>query len=298
MDRIAECKAVKILVVGAIVLFLGLRVYRGWREVSHYQWDLRPELLAVSFVFTLAHWLAVALGWNMAVRSLGGDLDLRKGLRVYFLSNMARYIPGTVWYVAGRAYLGERERVSAAVISTSVVIEMALAIVSGALTSILALPLLLSEVGLGALYACVLVVALGLIALHPKVIKWLLDLLVRLLHRPNLVVSPPTYVAMLRLLLPYFLIWILGGAGFFTLLNSLYPLRLARLPIVAAIYAISYTVGFLIPLAPGGLGVREGIMALLLSHYVPLPVAAGVAILARLWAMVAEVFWAAFVARL
>ena len=47
---------------------------------------------------------------------------------------------------------------------------------------------------------------------------------------------------------------------------------------------------------PGGLGVREGVYALLLAELLPGPVAAAVAILSRLWLTALELLVALFLA--
>ena len=285
-------RALEALVVGAALLFLGLSLYRGWGEAGRCLRGARPWPLALSFALTLLHLLLGALGWRMAVRHLGGTLDLRRGMRVYFLSNLGRYLPGTFWYAAGRAYLGQQEDVPTALIATSLAMEVALILVSGALLSALALPSLLP--GRGGLYLLAAVATLGLAALHPRPMNFLLGLLARLLHRQGVgfVAGYP-----LGLLALYLLIWAVAGAAFFLLLGSIYPVPLAWLPTVAAIYAASWIVGFLTPFAPGGLGVREGALALLLGRYVPLPVATAAALLSRLWLTLGEAVWVAVAAR-
>lgn len=286
-------RAVEALVVGAALFFLGLSLYRGWEEAGRCLQGARPWPLALSFALTLVHLLLGALGWRMAVRHLGGALDLRRGMRVYFLSNLGRYLPGSLWYAAGRAYLGRREDVPPALVATSLALEVALILVSGALLSALALPSFLA--GWGGLYLLAAMVASGLAALHPRPMNFLLGLLARLLHRPEGVGSVAGYPV--GLLAVYFLVWAVAGAAFFLLLDSVYPVPFARLPTVAAVYAASWIVGFLTPFAPGGLGVREGALALLLGRYVPLPVATAAALLSRLWLTLGEAVWVAVAAR-
>jgi len=290
VDRVQ--KTIKIVATGTILFFLGLSLRRDWRGVSDYIWNAQSWLLSLSFIFMLAQWFMIALEWKVIVRSLGGELGLRKGMRIYFLSNLGRYIPGSVWYVLGRAYLGEREEVSAAVVSTSIVMENALATVSGMLLSALASPLFLSQYGRGSLYAGMAVGALGLIFLHPSLMSWLLSLLARLLRRSSGVTPVGGYLATLGLLLGYIFIWAFRGIAFFMLLYSLCPIPLAWLPTIGGILAASYIVGFLVPFAPGGLGVREGVIVLLLGQYVPLPAAAAAAILLRIWSTLSELIWA------
>jgi uncharacterized membrane protein YbhN (UPF0104 family) len=291
-------RAVKVLLAGAVLFFLGLNVYHGWRDASRFQWNVRPSLLVVSFILALAFWFMTGLGWNLMVRYLGGGLALRKGMKVYFLSNLGWYLPGKVWYAVGRAYLGQKEGILVGVISTSVLMEVVLSLTSSALMATLALPLLSPLLGTKGLYLGIAVLAFGLAVLHPALMKPSLNLLARLLPGPKPNIDPPLrYSVVMGLLAGYLFIWGFVGAAFFILLNAVYLLPLAWLPTATAIYAASWIAGFLTPFAPSGLGVREGVMILLLGQYLPVPAVTAAAILFRLWLILAEVLWAAVATR-
>lgn len=291
-------RAIQVLLVGAVLFFLGLSVYRGWRDASRFQWNVRPWPLVVSFTLALAFWFMTGGGWNLMVRYLGGTLALRKGMKVYFLSNLWWYLPGKVWYAVGRTYLGQQQGVSVGVISTSVLMEMALTLTSSALMATLALPLVSPLLGAKSLYLGVAVLVLGLAVLHPALMKPALALLEHLLPGPKQAINHPLrYSVMMSLLVGYLFIWGFVGAAFFVLLNAIYPLPLTWLPTVVAIYAISWIAGFLTPFAPSGLGVREGTMILLLGQYLPVPAVTSAAILFRIWLILAEVIWAVVATR-
>ena len=290
-------RAAQMLLIGAVLFFLGLNIYRGWRQASRFQWDVRPWPLLASLALALAFWLMTGIGWNLLVHYLGGSLTLRQGMRVYFLSNLGWYVPGKVWYAVGRAYLARREGASVGVISTSVLMEIVLSLTSSAWMAALALLLLFPVLGAKGLYVGIAVLILGLAVLHPALLKRTLTILERLLPGPRRVINLPLrYTAMLGLLVGYLLIWGFVGAAFFVLLNAVYPLPVAWLPAVAAIYAASWIAGFLTP-APSGLGVREGAMILLLGKYLPVPAVTAAALLFRLWLTLAEVLWAVVASR-
>ncbi|MBI5957020.1 MAG: hypothetical protein HY871_08465, partial [Chloroflexi bacterium] len=56
------------------------------------------------------------------------------------------------------------------------------------------------------------------------------------------------------------------------------------------VFAASYVIGFLSLLTPSGLGVREGVMILLLAPAFSLPVATVISIVSRLWMISGELF--------
>jgi uncharacterized membrane protein YbhN (UPF0104 family) len=57
---------------------------------------------------------------------------------------------------------------------------------------------------------------------------------------------------------------------------------------IVATFGAAYLIGFLALFAPGGLGVREGIITLLLASYLPGGLPAAVAVAARLWTTAIE----------
>ena len=54
------------------------------------------------------------------------------------------------------------------------------------------------------------------------------------------------------------------------------------------VFIIAYQVGYLAMFSPGGLGVRELVLSTLLMPYLG-PLAAGVAVAARIWNILAEI---------
>jgi hypothetical protein len=59
----------------------------------------------------------------------------------------------------------------------------------------------------------------------------------------------------------------------------------------ASIFALAWCAGFVVVFIPAGIGVRESVLAFLLSNIMPAGAALGLALLARLAWVVAEGFW-------
>ena len=72
-------------------------------------------------------------------------------------------------------------------------------------------------------------------------------------------------------------------------------MRWADAGILTACFAFAWIVGFLSFLTPGGLGIREGLLGLLLSNYMIPSQATNVALLCRLWMLSAEILSAGIV---
>ena len=75
---------------------------------------------------------------------------------------------------------------------------------------------------------------------------------------------------------------------FFLFIKSLAPVSASQLLLVTGTYAVAWSIGILSVITPGGLGVREGILSLLLTSVLPPATATLIALLSRLWTITAE----------
>jgi len=65
----------------------------------------------------------------------------------------------------------------------------------------------------------------------------------------------------------------------------------ADLPVIAAAYLVSWIVGFVVPGAPGGIGVREAVFLYLVAGTVAAPTALALALLARLMTTLGDLWF-------
>ena len=89
------------------VATIGGLLYANWDTLRGFEWRIRPAPLLLSFpVYGLALALA-ALAWARIMRALGSSVALSEHVRVYYVTNLARRLPGVLWYVVGRVALYE-----------------------------------------------------------------------------------------------------------------------------------------------------------------------------------------------
>ena len=86
----------------------------------------------------------------------------------------------------------------------------------------------------------------------------------------------------------YLLLWVLLGTAFFLFIKSFYPVVPSQLLLVTGTYAVAWSIGFLSVITPSGLGVREGVLSLLLTSVLPPATATFVALLSRVWTLGVE----------
>ncbi len=102
-----------------------------------------------------------------------------------------------------------------------------------------------------------------------------------------------SFKKLFRLVVIYISLWACVGIGFFLFVKSIYPIQMVQLPIILGIYPFAWSIGFLSLITPGGLGVREGILSLFLTAFLPSATATLIALLSRLWIINTEVILAA-----
>jgi len=272
---------------GAILLFLGLYVYRSTQELGSYEFSLNVGSLAVATGLIMLSALMSPLLWGLILRAcLRTGLGWRDGLWVWYLSQVSRYLPGNVWNYVSRVYLGSERGIPASNSVLSMVLEIMMVLLGQAIVFLLSLPFWLE--GRQESLWVLLILPIGLIILNPRVFNGLLGVLARRsgMGEPPLVRLSPGLVA--GLLALFTLVGLVVGSAFYFFAKALQPISLSNLPAVAGLVNLSLIVGFLTPFAPYGLGVREGLLTVLLSQFVPTPVAALIALASRLWMTLAE----------
>jgi glycosyltransferase 2 family protein len=278
------------VVVLVVAFFLVRSIYRQWGAVTQFQWSLRWDLLLLSAILVWLDFVILILLWRLILVQVGNRrLRFWRAYRVWFLSNFGKYVPGKVWALMGMVYLLKDEGYAAAPVLVSAVLNQALSIVSGSILAVIVL-------GVGAFgglppWFLVAIVAIAALALYPPFLQRLINLGLRWVRRDPVEI-PLSFGTIAILFICYLGTWIIYGGAFWLLLVSIGVPAAGSIMKIVAIFTASYLVGFLALFVPGGLGVREGALALLADPILPTGLAAPVAVLSRIWLTVTELIGA------
>ena len=274
-----------VVVLAVVTGFFVATLAARWNDVISLKWRLEPWLFAAATVVLALSYGLVAWLWGFALRRAAG-IRLVAGARIWFLSNLARYVPGNVWSYVGAVELARREgvarRTTLAVMALTQVLSVGVALAVG-------LPVLLAErarLGRPALLGAVVVVAVAALAVLFR--RRLLGLARRRLPGFDPAELAPSAGTVAWLVAGYAAYWVVTGLAFAALVASLYPLAAGDVPLVVAAYAAAYAAGFLALLTPAGLGVREGVLVVALAPVLPAGPALVVALVSRVWMMLVE----------
>lgn len=280
-------KVLSLIALAIISYFIGKVIYREWDKISGYNWSPNLLLLIVSILILYLVYIISGYGWILIVRMVGVRIGLKKGLSIFLLSLFGRYIPGGVWAVMGRLYLCRLEGIPDSRSGMSTILEQAYPIVSAGLIFAVSLLFWSDMASVMRVLPVLVFVPIFVIFLHPKPFLKIVNPILSRMGKAPVNISL-TFKNMLFLTGYYCFLWLVTGTAFYFFVWSFYPMDVYYIPILSGIYAISFVAGYLAFIAPAGLGVREGSMALLLSLIMPMPIAIGIALLSRLWMMCVE----------
>ena len=278
-------RVLQALLIVVIFYFLAKNLYVNWNKIVKYDWNINYYFLTYSFLLWIIGSILLALGWNLILRVLGGKLSNKKALKIFFITDLAKYVPGKVWTMIGKVYLCAKEGIPIAKTSASVVIQPMIQVITGILMFLVSLPFWTKTNDfVNNLYLFLPLIPLGLILLHPAIMGKLLNfVLTRLKQKP--IELNIKYTDLLLILVLWCGLWALTGVTFYFLIISVHSFPVSRLPVTIGIFSIAGISQFL---TPSGIGVLEGVLTVLLSLHLPVPIAILIALLARVWKTVTE----------
>jgi len=274
------------------LIFVGRALVDEFARMSWAELHFDPWLMAAAALCVAASKAVTFQPYGLLLARFCRRPPWRTMAAAVWVSQIGKYIPGKVGAVAGMALLLRRYDVPARKAVATMIIVDGLSVAVGMLVAIpvtlmepvhsrLPTAWIWSPVGLAAVLVCV----------HPRVFKAGSSMILRKLGYEPLESLPGMqhYAGPTASLLGQYA---LLGAGYWLMAGSMGPLELSALPMFFCAVVVATIGGFLAIFAPGGLGVQEGLMLLLLAPLVGGQVAALVTVLMRLVQTLAEVLLA------
>src|ERR1035437_6262546 len=227
-------------------------IVHDWDALATLPSTLHPNwwMIVASGGWVLASYVVLIETWRQIVIAWGGHLSWGSAARIWFISNLGRYVPGKVWQIGAMGAMAQQAGVSSvAAIGSSLVVNL-VNILAGFL--VVAVAGSRNIVGSPAAFVAALVVFCVVVLASP----WLLPPLARLAPR-----STGRNVAVAGCAVA----WNLYGIAFRDLDVALFGVAAGKTSAYTAVFILSYLMGYITLFAPGGIGVREGFLLSLLA---------------------------------
>lgn len=276
-------------IFAAAIVWAAARALRG-------QWSAAAERLAtlrIGWIWVLAATVIVFLTylllietWRRILTGWKAYLSFGVAARIWFVSNLGKYLPGKVWSIAAMGVMARQQAVSPVAAAGSSILIQLVTVATG-----IALVLV---TGIRAVDQPVLAIVIGVIlaagiatmpALLPRLARVAASLTGKAIEVPPVPLSS-LWLAVAGSLLS----WITYGLAFQLFVVGVLGGAAGATTSYIAVYAASYIIGFLALFAPGGVVVRE---SALVAGMVRLGLATqadafAVAVASRLWLTIVE----------
>lgn len=269
------------------MLFVISTLYRNFGDIPLSQvtplsllvFSTSAALYALCLVFFAAIWWLIVRG-ESSIRYVDA-------FTIYAKANIAKFIPGNVFQFVGRYSLAKQTGISTSTIMTSIVLESLIMIATAlALSSYRILdPALMKSIGIERyhtfyLFAFLTVIAVGTLTLVSKKLRKTFVEIKKVLSIKTLILC-----CLINLV-----IWMIYGFAAGLAFQGVWP-DIDTLSVVnfATAYAAAWVLGYMMPGAPGGIGVREAVLYFFFTPYMGSGVAAGLCVVMRILATIGDV---------
>jgi len=274
----------------AVVVALAILLWQQRAEVAEALRSITPELVLLSLVLATAGAALPGLVWRDLLATQGFGTGRIAGLRVFFIAQLGKYLPGGIWALVAQVGMARDLKVPARQAATATFLSIALSLISAMLVAVttlaFAIPGLLQEY-----WWVFLAVPVLVILLMPPVVAWWSGLAFRVLRRPGEAVHL-SWGVLLRLTLLHVVSWLLLGLHFGALVSGLDPEVPSAWLLSIGVFALAWVAGFLVIIAPAGAGIREAALVFGFSAVLPGGAVLTVAVLSRVIFVLADLLLA------
>lgn len=288
VNRRNAFRAAQWIFAALVVFFAGRALIGQWGLASTRLVHVRLDWgrIALASLLVLVTYALLIEGWRRVLGAWGGKLSYLEAARIWCLSNLGKYVPGNVWSLTAMGVMS-RDRGMSAVAATgsSVIMQLLTLSIGLGVVLVTGAKLVGNPVALAVLLTALLVLIAAAPRLLPPITRLLGSFTGWKIPEP---VIPATVVW--GATLAGGITWLLYGFAFQLFTEGLLGSASGATMSYIAVYTAAYILGFISPIAPAGLGVREVALAAGMTQFglASEGDAALVAIAARLWLTILE----------
>jgi hypothetical protein len=278
-----------------VVAAVSIAVARNWRQVSADIGRIDAGTFALAAVLVCLPPLLTVLGWRILLADLGSPLHLAPAGGIFFVGQLGKYVPGAVWSIVAQAEMGARLHIPRRRSAVVAFVTVAIAAICGLIVGVPALPLLITRDGSAATTGWVVLLAMPLLAvvLWPRLLNWAIATVLRILRREPLE-HQLSGRAVLSATLLFIGAWVSSGLHVLVLARATSTDYETGQLILATVsgFALASSLAMFSVILPAGVGVREGVLVLILAPVTSVSAATAVVVISRFLTVAADVLFA------
>jgi len=264
LRRVARSPWVRGGFVAVALVAAVFAVWLSWADVQEALTRLDRALVVAALVVAPLYLFTTMAAWRVVLADLGSRLAFRDAFTIFFVSQLGKYLPGSVWNVVAAAEMGTDHGVPRRRSLTGMAVALLLSLVSGLGLGVVGLLLAPTEAK-DRFEAAVWLLPLLVVLALPPVVNRLVGWFLRVLRRPPLE-HPLTGRGTLGALAWSMGGWALGGLQVWLLaIATGMEASIWSYLVCTGGYALAWSLGFLFVPLPAGVGIREVVLVAVLS---------------------------------
>ena len=288
MDKKKILGIVKWLWLILVLAAAGYYFYRHQEEVINLIKQIDYWRIILSLILLLIGKAFLVILVKYSVNCEGWYPTYPEILGVYGLSSLGKYLPGGIWHFVGRFGVYKMNGLSAKASTRAMVLENIWLLSSALATGVIGVFLFRFDLIANLLNIPDenwLAVTLTMVILA----LWIIALII--VHKIMQKYTSRQIPNVVRVTLIGLLLWTFIGGSFFAMFKEF---SFSSAPLFIGGYAVSWAVGYIAVFAPGGLGVREAVLAFVFSSITSVELIAVYAAMNRIIWVIAEVLFGLF----
>lgn len=255
----------------AIVIFVSLYFYKNFDLIFEAIeqlpfFNILAAMMAIFIAKVLLSYVSL-----LSTQYFDGKFTFSQMFKIYNITQLAKYIPGSIWQFVGKAGYYANHGLNSSNIKKSLLVEVLWVVFTAVAFGVI-------FVFLSGIYVDFAFILDGIKKyFYIYGLAFLVIMMICLYNYKKLhsfvSVVLQNYFVTLKIITTMFIIWVFLGLSFFvTLIPFVDEVSLMTVVYIIGLYALAYAIGFAVPFAPAGVGVREavlvfGVATLLVGEY-------------------------------
>lgn len=275
--------------VFALLIFLAIAyaIASEWQGVRSALLTLDWPSVVLSFVAAFAGTVTSLMAWRALLADEGHPLPVLVAGRIFFVGQLGKYLPGSVWSIVMQMELAKSAGVQRGRAFTTSLAWVGLSLSTALCMGVLGFPVLASA-HQGQVWVLVAMLPFALVASAPPVLTRLVNVVLRVMRKGPLP-KALSWHGVLTACAWLAATWVLFGVHLWLLANALGAPGLDGVTRCIGGFALAMAAGVIFVFAPSGAGVREALIVAALSPVMTTGQALGIAVVSRALFILADV---------